>query len=126
MKKVLLSQGEWKLMNLLWNKSPLTIRDMVSALKEDTAWSKATVNIMLNRLAEKGAIQIDVSQRQKQMTPVLTREDAVRTEARQTLEKIQTNGIGLLLSTMVQDCKLSEEELGELYHILDGIKDDDG
>ena len=45
-----LSDGEWKLMNLLWDESPLTIGDMVSALRDDTGWTKATINIMLNRL----------------------------------------------------------------------------
>ena len=56
MNKYTLSDGEWKLMNLLWEQSPLTIGGMVQALKDDTGWTKATVNIMLNRLAEKGAV----------------------------------------------------------------------
>ena len=39
-----LSDGEWKLMNLLWDESPLTIGSMVSALRDDTGWTKATIN----------------------------------------------------------------------------------
>ena len=47
MKKILFSDGEWTLMNLLWEKAPRTIGDMVAALRDETGWSKATVNIML-------------------------------------------------------------------------------
>ena len=118
MNKTSLSDGEWKLMNLLWDESPLTIGRMVKALENDTAWSKATINIMLGRLAEKGAVRVDASSRAKLFYPVLQRDDAVKQEARNTLAKIKTGGIGLLVSAMAQECELSASELDELYRIL--------
>ncbi len=118
MNKLSLSDGEWKLMNLLWEKSPLTIGDMVTALKEDTAWTKATVNIMLNRLSEKGAVRIDASGPRKRYTPLLAREDALRQEAKNTLSRIKTGGLGLLISTMARESELSDEEIDELYRLL--------
>ena len=118
MNKLSLSDGEWKLMNLLWEKSPLTIGDMVTALKEDTAWPKATVNIMLNRLSEKGAVRIDASGPRKRYTPLLARDDALRQEAKNTLSRIKTGGLGLLISTMARESELSDEEIDELYRLL--------
>ena len=118
MNKLSLSDGEWKLMNLLWEKSPLTIGDMVTALKEDTAWTKATVNIMLNRLSEKGAVRIDASGPRKRYTPLLARDDALRQEAKNTLSRIKTGGLGLLISTMARESELSDEEIDELYRLL--------
>ena len=121
-----LSDGEWKLMNLLWDESPLTIGRMVKALVQDTAWTKSTVNIMLGRLADKGAVLVDASGRAKQYYPLLQREDAVRQEARNTLARIRTGGIGLLVSTMARDCQLDETEIDELYRILkEGRADND-
>lgn len=118
MNKISLSDGEWKLMNLLWDESPLTIGQMVNALKDDTAWTKATINIMLNRLAEKAAVQIDATGPRKLFYPLFTRDDAVRQEARNALSKIRTESIGLLVSTMAQDCEMSDAEIDELYRIL--------
>ncbi len=118
MYKLSLSDGEWKLMNLLWDKSPLTIADMVSALRDDTGWTKATINIMLNRLADKGAVRIDATGPRKLFYPLLARDDAVRQEARNTLTKIKTGGLGLLVSTMAQESELSDAEIDELYRIL--------
>ena len=113
-----LSDGEWKLMNQLWDKSPLTILDMTLAVRSTVGWSKATVNMMINRLAEKGAVRIDASERTKRVYPILKREDAVRAEAKNTLEKIRTGGLSLLLSAMTEDCSLSEAEIDELTRIL--------
>ena len=118
MDKISLSDGEWKLMNLLWEESPLTIKDMVEALKDDTGWTKATINIMLNRLSEKGAVRIDTSWVRKQFYPILEREAAVRQEARNTLTKIKASGLGLLVNTMAKESDLSDEEIDELYRIL--------
>lgn len=118
MQKTSLSDGEWKLMNLLWEESPLTIGHMVQRLASDTAWSKATINIMLGRLAEKGAVRVDASSRAKLFYPLLAREEALRQEARNTLNRISTGGVGLLVSAMAQECQLSQSELDELYRIL--------
>lgn len=118
MNKMTLSDGEWKLMNLLWNESPQTIGNMVEALKNDTGWTKATINIMLNRLSEKGAVRIDTSWVRKRFYPVLERDEAVRQEAKNMLSKIKTSGLGLLVNTMAKESDLSDEEIEELYRIL--------
>lgn len=118
--KISLSDGEWKLMNLLWDAAPgpLTIGEMVEALRDDTGWTKATINIMLTRLADKGAVRIATGERAKRFYPMLTRSDAVKQEAKNTLAKIKTGGLGLLVSTMAADCALSDGEIDELYRIL--------
>ena len=76
MNNVMLSDGEWKLMNLLWDAAPRTIGEMVNELREDTGWTKATVNIMLNRLSEKGAVRIDAGGKAKQFYPLLRHDEA--------------------------------------------------
>ena len=103
-----LSDGEWKLMNLLWDSEPRTIGDMVTALQHDTGWTKATINIMLNRLSEKGAVRIETGGRAKLFYPVMQRDDAVLQEAKGTLGKIRTGGLGLFVSAMTKESKLSD------------------
>ena len=72
-RNVSLSDGEWKLMNLLWEESPRTIGQLVSALKDDTGWTKGTVFMMLSRMADKGAARCDGSGRPNLYYPVLKR-----------------------------------------------------
>lgn len=118
MNKISLSDGEWHLMNLLWDANPRTIGEMVTELKDTTGWTKATVNIMLGRLAEKGAVRIETGGRAKLFYPAVAREDAVISEAKSTLDKIKTGGIGLLVSTMAKESRLTKKDVDELYRIL--------
>ena len=37
-----LTEAEWKIMLLLWEKSPRTMMELTRALAEDTGWSKHT------------------------------------------------------------------------------------
>ena len=122
MERTSISDGEWKLMNLLWDREPRTVSELMNELKKDTGWSKATVNVMLNRLAEKRAVRIETGGRAKLIYPVLGRDEAVVQEARNTLGRIKTGGIGLLVSTMAEESRLTDEEIDELMNILKGVK----
>ena len=52
-----LTEAEWKIMLLLWEKSPRTMMELTRALAEDTGWSKHTVITMLKRMAVKGTVR---------------------------------------------------------------------
>ena len=51
-----LSDGEWKLMKVLWQQSPRTLGALVAALAPTTGWSKATVFMMVSNLVGRGAL----------------------------------------------------------------------
>lgn len=57
--KISLSNGEWKLMKLLWEKAPQTVSQLAEALRDDTGWTKGTVLMMLRRIADKGAVRAE-------------------------------------------------------------------
>ncbi len=70
-------------------------------------------------------MRIETGGRSKLFYPVLEREQAVVQEAKSTLEKIKTGGIGLLISTIAGESDLTKEDVEELYRILKGgVKND--
>ena len=77
-----------------------------------------TFGWMFAGLADKGAVRVDASGRAKQYYPLISRDDAVRQEAKNTLARVRTGGLGLLVSTMARDCELTDQEIDELYRIL--------
>ena len=87
-KHIVLSDGEWKLMKLLWENYPMTLGDMVEAMQDDTAWSKGTIFTMLRRMNTKGVIRMDDSGRYQQYYPVLQKEEAEQAETRSFLERV--------------------------------------
>ena len=113
--KVHLSDGEWKLMNKLWDASPRTITELTAALRGDTGWSKNTVITMLSRLDAKQAVYYEEGLRAKQYYPAVTREEAIREESE--------GSVGLLMSAMVESQRLTESDLAELSAILERAKE---
>ena len=61
--KVHLSDGEWKLMNKLWDASPRTITELTAALRGDTGWSKNTASCNLKEfIGTKGRISLTLGE----------------------------------------------------------------
>ena len=67
--KIHLSDGEWKLMDRLWEDGPATITQLTRALEGETGWSKHTIITMLSRLEAKGAVTHHAEGRAKEYTP---------------------------------------------------------
>ena len=108
--KIDLSNSEWKLMNRLWQTSPMTITELTAALREDTGWSKNTV-------ITKEAVRHEEGRRAKLYFPAVDREDAIESETETFLDKI--GGLGLLMSAMVEKNALTENDIAELSAILE-------
>ena len=116
--KISLSDGEWKLMNLLWDHAPRTIMELVHALEADTGWTKHTVIKMLSRMEEKGAVRYEEGARAKQYYPAARRKAVALEETENFLRKVYGGSLGLMMSAMVEDKGLSQAELEELHAIL--------
>ena len=120
--KVNLSDGEWKLMNKLWQGAPLTITQLTAALHSETGWGKHTVITMLSRLEGKGAVEHDGGS-PKHYSPKLNQEDAARSETRSFLDKVYGGRLGLMMSAMVDSRALTQQDIDELTAILKSAKE---
>ena len=122
--KINLSDSEWKLMNRLWDRAPMTIMELTAALREDTGWTKNTVITMLSRLEAKGAVRHEDGLRAKQYYPLIRREDTARAETESFLSRVYGGSLGLMMSAMVDSHALTEEDIAQLSAILDKAKED--
>ena len=116
--KLSLSNMEWKLMNVLWDGAPMTLMQLTRALEEDTGWTKHTVITMLGRLESKGAVRYEQVGRARQYSPLIPREDARREETASFLDRVYGGRLGLMMSALVEDHALTEEDIAELSAIL--------
>ena len=119
MPEINLSDGEWKLMKLLWESSPRTIAQLVKALEGDTGWSKTTIFVMLKRLIAKGAVRVDVSGRVHQYYSVIECKKTRDTETESFLSRVYDGSIGMLFTALTERKSLSEGDIAELRQILD-------
>ena len=119
MSNVNLSDGEWKIMNVLWERGNATITELTAALQEETGWDKHIIITMLNRMEKKGAVSYQTNGRAKQFYPILLRNEVSIREAKGFLNKVYRGSIGMMVNAMVEDKALTRQDIEELYEILE-------
>ena len=118
MDNINLTNSEWYVLDCLWEKSPMTVMELVGALGGRLGWAKSTTITTLRRMEDKGLVLCSLEGRTKHYTPAVRRENAVRGETRFFLDKVYRGSVGLMVSALAEDKALSRAEIDELYEIL--------
>ncbi len=118
-----LSDSEWRLMKLLWERSPLTIAQMTQAVELETHWGRHTVISLLSRMEHKGAVRHEEG-RSKLFYPVWAKDEALRSETRQFLDRVFGGNLGSLVHTMVDAKELTADDMAELKAILEKAREE--
>lgn len=119
MDKLILSDGEWKIMNVLWDSEPMCLTSLVEALEGEVEWTKSTVFVMLKRLVSKGAVELTEEGKSKLYFPLIERTEASLRETDSFLKRVYNGSVGMMLSSLAGQKGLSESEISELRRILD-------
>ena len=113
-----LSENEWYIMQVLWEKSPSTLREICDALKESKGWTKHAITSFLKRMLEKEAISVDETGKLKSYSAVWSKEETILEETHSILDRVYRGDLLLMVSNAVKEQKLSKEEIEELKSIL--------
>lgn len=110
--------SEWALLEILWRDGPQTLTELVPKLSESAGWSKSTTATMLRRMSEKGILGYEVQGRGKLFFPNIQREEVVDRERDSLLRRAYNGSIGMLVSAMAENNRLTKQDIAELYAIL--------
>lgn len=114
-----ISEAEWTVMEVLWRDAPLTSREIVDRLADETDWSPKTVKTLLGRLVRKGALGYEEEGNRYLYRPQVARHDAVKAEGRSFVERIFGGVPEEALLHFARQAELPESELEELRRLLD-------
>lgn len=109
-----ISGAEVEILKILWaNEEPMSERQIINALNEDSSWHRATIQTLIRRLHEKGAIQ----KAKKDIfyySPLLTEAEYKKERTVDLLNKVYGGSAKNLISTMLNNDILSERDIDEL------------
>lgn len=91
---------------------------MVEALKEEKGWAKSTVATMLNRMQKKGLIHYEERGRARLYFPAVEQEAVALRETHSFLQRVYRGSVGMMLNALLEEDRLSQEEIEELHEIL--------
>lgn len=113
-----LTPTEWNLMECLWEKAPCTGREAVECLKKKMGWTRSTTLTLLRRMSVKGIVQTDDTGDMRTYTPLIQREDALKRETNDFLNRVYKGSVSMMMSAITQKLELPQEEIDKLYTIL--------
>lgn len=109
-----ISDAELEVLKVLWTKKePMTERQIVEVLGQESGWHRATIQTLLRRLCEKDAVRKD-----KKVvfffSPVISETEYAKERTSDLLNKIYGGSAKNLISAMLSDNTLSEEDIDDL------------
>jgi len=117
-----ISDAEWVVMKVVWDRGAATANQVVAELVEQTDWKPKTIQTLLSRLVQKGALQAEKQGREYLFQPRVSAEDCEHAAMRSFLGRFFDGDLAPFLARFVEREKLTPEEIEELKQILDGKK----
>lgn len=118
-----ISEAEWKVMKLLWKKSPQPAYDLAQVLCKTQNWEIRTVKTLLSRLVKKGALSFNKYKNLYLYYPIVKEEACVKKESQSFLNQVFDGSFSALLVHFAKHKKLSKEELAQLKGVVENIEE---
>ena len=113
-----ISESEWEIMNVLWDKAPQTANDIILSLQESTDWKPKTIRTLLDRLVQKDVVGVNKDQRVYTFYPLYSQEECQRAETKSFINRIYGGTMKSMLVQFIHEDTLSDDDINELRTIL--------
>ena len=117
-----IAEGEYAVMEVLWQESPLTAAEVAERVPADRGWSLATVKTMLSRLLAKGVLSHEEDGRRYLYRPAVRREDYVAEESGRLLDRMFGGRVTPLVAHLAERDRLTPADIEEIEKLLRELK----
>ena len=121
-KSATLTEAELRIMNVLWDKGPATVHEVLQALPPKPNLAYNSVLTIIRILETKGYVKHVKEQRAHIYMPKIDREDATRFEVRHLVSRFFGNSHERLLLNILEESSIDAEELARMREVLERSK----
>lgn len=112
-----LFESEWKVMELVWGREPISAKDVSLLAAEHYGWNKNTTYTVIKKCESKGILHRE--EPGFMCTALISREEVCRAETQGLIDKLFGGSRRALFSALLEDESLSAEELDELRAMIE-------
>jgi BlaI family penicillinase repressor len=121
-KSATLTEAELRIMNVLWDRGPGTVHDVLRALPEKPALAYNSVLTIVRVLETKGYVKHAKDKRAHVYMPSIDRKDATRFEISHLVSRFFGNSHEKLLLNILEEQSIDTEELARMRELLEKSK----
>ena len=112
-----LFDSEAKVMDIIWEKGPLSAKEISLIAAESIGWNKNTTYTVIKKLEAKGFIRRD--EPGFICTPLVTREEVQKQETESLINRFFGGSKKALFSALIDKENLTDEQAEELQRLID-------
>jgi len=117
-----LTEAELRLMNILWQKGPATVHQLLEALPKNPGLAYNSVLTTIRILEKKGYVKHVKDGRAHIYMPLVGQKEATRFEVRNLVSRFFKNSHELLVLNLLEDQNIDAGELKRLTELLESSK----
>lgn len=114
-----ISEAEYEIMKILWAEHPLSTNDVCERAQQTHDWNQKTIHTLLSRLYNKGVVAYEKKGRMYHYDPLIAREEYLRQENRHFLGRFYEGKAAPMLSALLSNADIPDQELKEMYDLLE-------
>ncbi len=113
-----ISEAEYGVMKIVWKYAPINTNEITEKLLESSSWSPKTIQTLIKRLVNKGVLAYEKDSRVFVYTPLVQESDYIGQESKSFLDRFFEGNITTMLSSFIENDRLSEAEINRLRSLL--------
>ena len=113
-----LTEAEWEIMSVVWEKEPCAAGTVQEALARSRNWAYATVKITMDRMVNKGFLEINKIRNLQLFRSCISEVEARRGELRKMLKRGFGGALTPMLKFLIEYESLSKEEAAQLREFV--------
>jgi BlaI family penicillinase repressor len=117
-KKYDLTEGEWAIIQAVWDNQPCAAPTVQEALQSEKAWTYSTVKTMMDRMVAKGLLKTERIRNLILYRSAVTRKEAQNSEIMRAVKRAFDGALTPMMQFLLDSSKLSEDQLAELETMI--------
>ena len=113
-----ISEAEFEVMKIVWKHAPISTNEITDMLVKTTSWSPKTIQTLIKRLVNKGALSYEKQSRVFVYTPLVGEAEYIGQESSSFLKRFYNGNITAMLSAYIDNDRLSENDIDTLRALL--------
>ncbi len=113
-----ISEAEFEVMKIVWQHAPISTTEITDRLVKTTSWSPKTIQTLIKRLVNKGALTYEKQSRVFVYTPLVGEAEYIGQESSSFLKRFYNGNIASMVSAFLDSDKLTEKEIDSLRSLL--------
>jgi len=110
-----LGDKEGKFADIIWQKEPVTTRELTELCAEEFSWKRTTTYTMLRRLCDRGIFE----NRNGTVYSLMTRDEFLAAKGEQFINKSFGGSLPQFVAAFTRRNRLSEKEIMEIRRLID-------